>query len=105
VDDDDARSRGFPYKQDIEACSTFKGPKFTNCKWAYKIKRNDNDQVERYCAILVVKGYAQKEDIDFSEIFSLVVRLITIRVALALCVVFKLYLEQFDVKTIFSWIP
>ncbi|GJV90694.1 gag-pol polyprotein [Tanacetum coccineum] len=42
-------------------------------KWVYKIKRNGDDQVERYRARLVVKGYAQKEGIDFNEIFSLVV--------------------------------
>ncbi|KAK9109634.1 hypothetical protein Sjap_017694 [Stephania japonica] len=40
-------------------------------KWVYKIKRNSDDQVERYRARLVVKGYAQKEGIDFNEIFSL----------------------------------
>ncbi|KAK9084766.1 hypothetical protein Sjap_025177 [Stephania japonica] len=48
-------------------------------KWVYKIKRNkDDDQVERYRARLVVKGYAQKEGIDFNEIFSPVVRLTTV---------------------------
>ncbi|KAE8680647.1 hypothetical protein F3Y22_tig00111372pilonHSYRG00031 [Hibiscus syriacus] len=31
-------------------------------KWVFKIKRNGDDQVERYRARLVVKGYAQKED-------------------------------------------
>ncbi|GJY89529.1 retrovirus-related pol polyprotein from transposon TNT 1-94 [Tanacetum coccineum] len=44
-------------------------------KWVYKIKKNGDDQVERwrverYRARLVVKGYAQKEGIDFNEIFS-----------------------------------
>ncbi|GJY89530.1 retrovirus-related pol polyprotein from transposon TNT 1-94 [Tanacetum coccineum] len=39
-------------------------------KWVYKIKRNGDDQVERYHARLVVNGYAQKEGIDFNEIFS-----------------------------------
>ena len=42
-------------------------------KWVYKIKRDSNDQVERYRARLVVKEYAQKEGIDFNEIFSLVI--------------------------------
>ncbi|GKA31045.1 gag-pol polyprotein, partial [Tanacetum coccineum] len=36
----------------------------------YKIKRNGDDQVERYHARLVVKGYAQKEGINLNEIFS-----------------------------------
>ncbi|KAH9800564.1 hypothetical protein KPL71_000708 [Citrus sinensis] len=65
------------------------------------IKRDGNDQVERYRARLVVKGYAQKEGIDFNEIFSPVVRLTTVRVVLAMCATFDLHLEQLDVKTAF----
>ncbi|KAE8718737.1 hypothetical protein F3Y22_tig00109992pilonHSYRG00051 [Hibiscus syriacus] len=70
-------------------------------KWVFKIKRNGDDQVERYCARLVVKGYAQKKCIDFNEIFSPVVRLTTVRVVLAMCATFDLHLEQLDVKTTF----
>ncbi|KAE8731031.1 Chitinase-like protein 1 [Hibiscus syriacus] len=70
-------------------------------KWVFKIKRNCDDQVERYGARLVVKGYAQKEGIDFNEIFSLVVRLTTVRVVLAMCATLNLHLEQLDVKTAF----
>jgi len=55
----------------------------------------------RYRARLVVKGYAQKEGVDFNEIFSPMVRLTTIRVVLAMCVAFGLNLEQLDVKTAF----
>ncbi|GJX34540.1 retrovirus-related pol polyprotein from transposon TNT 1-94 [Tanacetum coccineum] len=50
---------------------------------------------------LVVKGYAQKEGIDFEEIFSPVVRMITVRVVLAMCATYDLHLEQLDVKTAF----
>jgi hypothetical protein len=77
------------------------GRKAIGNKWVYKIKRDGNDQVERYRARLVVKGYAQKEGIDFNEIFSPVVRLTTIRVVLAMCAIFDLHLEQLDVKTAF----
>uniref|UniRef100_A0A2N9GLP2 Gag-Pol polyprotein n=1 Tax=Fagus sylvatica TaxID=28930 RepID=A0A2N9GLP2_FAGSY len=77
------------------------GRKAIGNKWVYKIKRDGNDQVERYRARLVVKGFAQKEGIDFNEIFSPVVRLTTVRVVLAMCATFDLYLEQLDVKTAF----
>ncbi|GJZ65322.1 retrovirus-related pol polyprotein from transposon TNT 1-94 [Tanacetum coccineum] len=50
---------------------------------------------------LVVKGYAQIEGIDFNEIFSPVVRMTTVRVVLAMCATYDLYLEQLDVKTAF----
>nr|GEU81369.1 Gag-Pol polyprotein [Tanacetum cinerariifolium] len=60
-------------------------------KWVYKNKRNDDDQVEQYRARLVVKGYAQKERIDFTEIFSLVVRMTIIRVVLAMCATYDLH--------------
>ncbi|GKA35499.1 retrovirus-related pol polyprotein from transposon TNT 1-94 [Tanacetum coccineum] len=72
-------------------------------KWVYKIKRNGDDQVERYRARLVVKGYAPKEGIDFNEIFSPVVRMTTIRVVLSMCVMYDLHLEQLDVKTAFLY--
>ncbi|KAE8667060.1 Retrovirus-related Pol polyprotein from transposon TNT 1-94 [Hibiscus syriacus] len=72
-------------------------------KWVFKIKRNGDDQVERYRARLVVKGYAQKECIDFNEIFSHVVRLTTVRVVLTMCATLNLHLEQLDVKTTFLY--
>lgn len=70
-------------------------------KWVYKIKRNGEDQVERYRARLVVKGYAQKEGVDFNKIFSPVVRMTMVRVVLAMCATFDLHLEQLNVKTAF----
>ena len=57
--------------------------------------------MERYRARLVVKGYAQKKVIDINEIFSLLVRLITVRIVLSICATFDLHLEQLDVKIAF----
>ena len=67
----------------------------------YKIKRDGNSQVEQYRARLVIKGYAQKEGIDFNELLSLVVRFTTVRIILVMCATFDLHLEQLDVKTVF----
>nr|GEW88070.1 Gag-Pol polyprotein [Tanacetum cinerariifolium] len=76
-------------------------PKPIGNKWVYKIKRNCDDRVERYRARLVVKGYAQKEGIDFNKIFSTVVPMTTVRVVLELCATYGFNLEQLDVKTAF----
>nr|GEU60287.1 retrovirus-related Pol polyprotein from transposon TNT 1-94 [Tanacetum cinerariifolium] len=70
-------------------------------KWVYKIKRNGDDQVERYHTRLVVKGYAQKQEIDFNEIFSHMVWMTTIQVVLEMCTKYDLHLEQLDVKPVF----
>ena len=51
--------------------------------------------------VLVVKGFQQKEGIDYTEIFSLVVKMSTIRLVLGMVAVENLHLEQLDVKTTF----
>ena len=60
--------------------------------WVYKIK-NEHDGSKRYNAILVVKGFQQKEGIDFAEIFFPVVKMSTIRLVLGMVAVENLHLE------------
>ena len=69
-------------------------------KWVYRIK-NEHDGSKRYKARLVVKGFQQKEGIDYIEIFSLVVKMSTIRLVLGMVTAENLHLEQLDVKTAF----
>ena len=49
--------------------------------------------------MLVVHGYAQKEGIDFQEVFSLVVKMTTLHVLFAFTATLDLELFQMDVKT------
>jgi ATP-binding cassette subfamily B (MDR/TAP) protein 1 len=66
----------------------------------YRVKQ-ESDGSKRYKARLVVKGFQQKEGVDYTEKFSPVVKIITIRVVLSLVAAQNLYLEQLDVKTAF----
>ncbi|KAM0977924.1 hypothetical protein ACFX13_014221 [Malus domestica] len=79
-----------------------KGKKAIGCKWVYakKMESLGKDNV-RFKARLVAKGYAQKEGIDYNEVFSPVVKHSSIRILLALVVQFDLELAQHDVKTAF----
>ena len=57
-----------------------KGRKALKNKWVYKLKKDGKGNLVKYKARLVVKDFSQKKGIDFDEIFSLVVKLSSIRI-------------------------
>ena len=67
----------------------------------FKKKLNAIGKVEKYKSPLVAKGYSQVEGIDFGDIFSLVVKLTSIRFLLSFSAAFDLEVEKMDVKTTF----
>ncbi|KAL5740032.1 hypothetical protein ACOSQ2_029212 [Xanthoceras sorbifolium] len=76
------------------------GKKALHNKWVFRIKEEHNGN-KRYKARMVVKGFQQKEGIDYNKIFSPVVKLTTIRLVLKIVAAENLHLEQLDVKTAF----
>ncbi|KAG7597916.1 Reverse transcriptase RNA-dependent DNA polymerase [Arabidopsis suecica] len=71
-------------------------------RWIYKFKMGIPGVEEpRFKARLVAKGYAQREGIDYHEIFAPVVKHVSIRILLSIVAQEDLELEQLDVKTAF----
>ncbi|KAJ4718980.1 Retrovirus-related Pol polyprotein from transposon TNT 1-94 [Melia azedarach] len=84
-----------------ELVSLPKGNKVIRVKWVYKAKQNSNGEIERYKARLVVKGYSQRADIDYDEVFAPIARLETIRLIISLAAQNKWKIHQMDVKSVF----
>ncbi|CAM6087062.1 unnamed protein product [Calypogeia fissa] len=73
-----------------------RGKKLVQCKWVYKKKQDGT-----YKARLMAKGYTQCKGLDYTEIFSPIVKLATIRVLFAIVAFYDLELDQMDVLTAF----
>ncbi|KAK8931081.1 hypothetical protein KSP39_PZI016518 [Platanthera zijinensis] len=78
-----------------------KGKKALKNRWIFRLKEGASPTPPRYKARLVVKGFAQRQGIDFDEIFSPVVKMSSIQVVLGLVARLDLEVEQMDVKTAF----
>jgi reverse transcriptase-like protein/LTR polyprotein gag-polypeptide-like protein/gag-pre-integrase-like protein/Pol polyprotein len=70
-------------------------------KWVYRVKLNSDGSIARYKARFVVKGFTQREGIDYHETFSSVVRTQTYLFLFALAAALGLQIHLMDVKTAF----
>ena len=79
-----------------------KRKKTIGCKWVFTKKQGSHKgDIIRYKIRLVAKGYAQREGIDYNEVFSLVIKHSSIRILLALVAQYELELDQLYVKIVF----
>jgi hypothetical protein len=60
------------------------GHKTIGLKWVFKVKKDAAGNVVKHKARLVAKGYAQREGVDFDEVFAPIDRLEIVRVLIAL---------------------
>ncbi|KAF3661707.1 hypothetical protein FXO38_11555 [Capsicum annuum] len=70
-------------------------------KWIFKRKMKVNGTIDKYKTRLVVKGFKQKEGLDYFDTYSPVTRITSIRMLIALAAVYDLEIHQMDVKTSF----
>ncbi|KAF1318440.1 Gag-pol polyprotein, partial [Globisporangium splendens] len=77
------------------------GRKAIGCEWVFKVKENQDGEIDRHKARLVAKGFSQKYGIDYEETFAPVAKFTSIRIILSLAAKYNLMLHQMDVKTAF----
>ena len=70
-------------------------------KWIFKRKMKADGSIDKYKARLVIKGYKQKEGLDYFDTYSPVTRITSIRMILAIAALRNLEVHQMDVKTAF----
>ena len=78
------------------------GKRALRTKWVFKFETKAG-RSRRYKARLVVRGFEQREGIDFEETFALVAKFPTVRIMFALATHFDLEIHHMDVKTAFLY--
>lgn len=97
----DAEIKAIEKNQTWTLSSLPEDAKAIGVKWLYKTKLNELGEVDKYKARLVVKGYAQEYGVDYTEVFTPVARMDTVRMILALAAQKGWGVFQLDVKSAF----
>jgi len=77
------------------------GVKPLTTKWIFKVKKGKQGQIEKFKALLCVRGFEQQKGIDFDEVFSPVMRHNSLRTLLSLAATHDWEIKQMDVRTAF----
>lgn len=72
-------------------------------RWVLKIEYKSDGTIDKYKARLVIRGFSQKEGVDFHEIYPPVLKYNTVRAVLAIVAAEDLHIKQFDIKTAFLY--
>jgi hypothetical protein len=78
-----------------------RGHKAIGLKWVFKLKHDEQGHVVKHKARLIAKGYVQRQDVDFEEVFAPVARMESVRVMLAVAAHHGWTIHHIDVKSAF----
>lgn len=73
-----------------------------NC-WLFRKKLNSDNSTVWFKVRLVVRGFTQREGIDYFEIFSSVVKILSVRILLVIVVQGGFIVYQMDVQIVFLY--
>jgi hypothetical protein len=88
-------------KQVYEECDLPPGKKALSTKMVLNIKRDQFDNITKYKARLVVRGFLQEEGVDFSEVFAPTAQTASFRVWTSVAAQLRYEIHQIDVCTAF----
>ena len=71
------------------------------CRWVYTVKVGPDGQVDRLNARLVAKGYIQVYGSDYGDTFSLVAKIVSVRLLLSMAAMCSWPFYQLDIKNVF----
>ncbi|CAI7769801.1 unnamed protein product [Closterium sp. NIES-54] len=77
--------------------------KVSECTWVLRVKTDAEGKLERRKTRLVIKGFQQREGIEFQEVFAPVAKAPTLWTLLATTAICGWKVEQMDVKTAFLY--
>jgi hypothetical protein len=78
-----------------------RGHKAIGLMWVFKLKHDEHGDIVKHKARLVVKGYVQRQGVDFEEVFAPVARMESVRVLLILAAHNNWPVHHMDVKSAF----
>jgi hypothetical protein len=81
------------------------GRMVVNNMWIYNVKSDTAGDVSRFKARFVAKGCSQRARLDYTETFSHVIRMASLRLFMAIAIARDLELYQLDIDTAFLYAP